>query len=61
MRIRLLQYELPTRQAQHLDVLKAVGADISTDDTDNDEEVAWGSDPFDIIAHREELGQINDH
>ena len=36
-----------------------LGADLYPEHED-DEEPTWGSDPFSIIAHREELGLSND-
>jgi hypothetical protein len=50
MATRLLQYEIPTRQAEQLTALDQTD---QLEDADDAEEVAWGSDPFDILAHKE--------
>lgn len=54
----LLVDEIPTRQDAHCACLSIMGADIVVDDepTEDDEEPAWGSNPFDILAHKEETG-----
>lgn len=49
--------ETPTRQDQQIADL---GGDLYLDHQDDDEEPSYGSDPFDIISHREELGQSLD-
>jgi hypothetical protein len=57
-RIALID-EVPTRQEQHL---AQVGADlyVEVESDCDEEEPSYGADPFDIVAHREELGLLND-
>lgn len=55
MRIRLLVDEIPTKQDALSTALIDIGADISID-TEADEDIAWGSDPFDILLHKEQVG-----
>ena len=61
MRLRLLVDEIPTKQDALSQALVELGADIEVEvETEYDEDVAWGSDPFDILAHREACG-LDDH
>jgi hypothetical protein len=60
MRLRLPPYEVPTKQDLHCDALQSVGADIAPDVDDDEETIAWGADPFDIVAHREAHGLSDD-
>lgn len=59
MRTRLLVDEIPNHQHSQLTHLVELGA-IVPDVEAEDEEVAWGSDPFDIVAHREAMGLTDD-
>ena len=52
--VRLID-EIPTKQDSHCLALNELGADVTSDDAEDDEEIAWGSDPFDILAHKESL------
>lgn len=56
MRIRLLVDEIPTKQDALSTALIELGADIEVGSKFDDEEIAWGSDPFDILAHRQACG-----
>jgi hypothetical protein len=57
MNLRLLNDELPTRQERQCEQF---GVDHLADNSDSPEDIAWGSDPFDIVAHREAHGLGND-
>lgn len=56
MRIRPLLDE----QSKQANQCRELGADLylneETEDEADCDEVGWGSDPFDILAHREEQG-----
>jgi hypothetical protein len=60
MRLRLLTDEVPTRQDVHLRALADLGVDLGPYDETDTEDIAWGSDPFDILVHREAAG-LTDH
>lgn len=59
MRTRLLVDEIPTKQDALSTALADIGADINVD-TEGDDDIAWGSDPFDILAHRQACGLDDD-
>jgi len=56
MRTRLLIDEIATRQDVQCQQLNA---DNLVDEDEDVESIAWGADPFNIIAHREEHGLTN--
>jgi hypothetical protein len=60
MPVPRLHDEAPTKQSQQCE---AVGADLypPEDDGENESEPAFGADPFDILAYREEQGLFTDH
>jgi hypothetical protein len=57
MRKHYLVDEAPSKQDQQI---AALGADLYPLNDQDEDEPIWGSDPFSIIAHREELGLSND-
>lgn len=57
MRTRLLTDELPSKQER---LCLAFGVDHLDDTSNDDDEVAWGADPFDIVAQREALSLLGD-
>lgn len=54
---RRLHDERPSRQERECADL---GVDNLHDDREPAEDIAWGSDPFDILAHRESLGLFDE-
>lgn len=59
MRVLRLHDEPPTKQEQQCQQL---GDDLyTTGDEDDADEPAYGADPFDILAYREEQGLSTDH
>ena len=54
MRIRPLLYEVPTQQDAQLNMLSNL---YPEDDDTDDGEPAFGADPFDILAHKEDKGE----
>lgn len=60
MRVLRLHDEPPTKQQQQCEL---VGAELYPDEdaADADDEPAYGADPFDILAYREEQGLSTDH
>ena len=60
--LRLLQDEIPTQQDAQCKALASAGCDIEVDidpDADETEEIEWGADPFDILAHKESKSPSN--
>jgi hypothetical protein len=49
-RIALID-EAPTKQERQCE---SVGADVELDSEFDETDIEWGSDPFDILAHKEE-------
>lgn len=58
MRLRPLEDEQPTKQDVHLRSLGDFYTDAD-EGQDADGDLPFGSDPFDILAHREEQGELS--
>lgn len=59
-RIALID-EVATRQDQQVQALPEFYIELDSNDDDDETEPGYGSDPFDIVAHREEQGLLDNH
>ncbi len=58
MKLRHLVDELPTKQDAHVRSLGDLYID-QCDEFDADGDLPFGADPFDILAHRQEQGDLS--
>ena len=49
--------EVSTKQEHHIEILASTGADVEVETDSDDDEIAWGADPYLILAAKEAHGE----